>query len=84
MNQSNEWKHPGSPLPKKVHPMQCIVRVMIIVVYDIDVVILHHAVTPKTDGKCCLMLHVPAAAPPLSGTLKKTMILGVTEPHHSS
>ena len=29
--QSNEWKHPGSPSPKKVHPAQCAVKVMFIV-----------------------------------------------------
>ena len=30
--QSNEWRHPGSPRPKKVHPIQCAVKVMFIVV----------------------------------------------------
>ena len=33
--QSNEWKHPSSPCPKKVCPKQCAVKVMFIVAYDI-------------------------------------------------
>ena len=41
--QSNEWKHPGSPRPKKVRPTQCAVK-MIIVACDIEEVILHHDV----------------------------------------
>ncbi|KAJ4447911.1 hypothetical protein ANN_09920 [Periplaneta americana] len=45
--QSNEWKHPGSPRPKKVRPTQSAVKVMFIVAYDIDGVILHHAVPPR-------------------------------------
>ena len=45
--QSNEWKHPGSPHPKKVHPTQCAVKMMFIVAYDIDGIILHHAVLPR-------------------------------------
>ena len=45
--QSNEWKHPSSPRPKKVHPTQCAVKVMFIVVYDIDGLILHRAVPPR-------------------------------------
>ena len=45
--QSNEWKHSGSPCPKKLHPTQCAVKVMFVVAYDIDVVILHHAVLPR-------------------------------------
>ena len=44
--QSNEWEHPGSPHPKKVNPTQCAVKVMFIVAYDIDGVILNHAVPP--------------------------------------
>ncbi|KAJ4444277.1 hypothetical protein ANN_06069 [Periplaneta americana] len=34
--QSNEWKHPSSPRPKKVHPTQNAVKEMFIVAYDID------------------------------------------------
>ena len=34
--QSNEWKHPSSPCPKKVRPTQCAVKVMFIVAYDND------------------------------------------------
>ncbi|KAJ4429951.1 hypothetical protein ANN_22155 [Periplaneta americana] len=45
--QSNEWKHPGSPRPKKVRPTQSAVKEMFIVAYDIDGVILHHAVPPR-------------------------------------
>ena len=45
--QSNEWKHPSSPHSKKVHPTQCNVKVMFIVVYDIDGVLLYHAVLPR-------------------------------------
>ena len=41
--QSNEWKYPGSPRPKKMRPTQCAV----IVAYDIDGTILHHAVPPR-------------------------------------
>ena len=32
--QSSEWKHSGSPRPKKVRPTQCAVKVMLIVAYD--------------------------------------------------
>ena len=45
--QSNEWKHPGSPRPKKVRPTQYAVKVMFIVAYDTDGIILHHAVPPR-------------------------------------
>ncbi|KAJ4443708.1 hypothetical protein ANN_05383 [Periplaneta americana] len=45
--QSNEWKHPGSPRPKKVRPTQSAVKEMFIMAYDIDGVILHHAVPPR-------------------------------------
>ena len=38
-HQSNEWKHPGSPHPKKVRPTQCAVKVMFIMAYDTDGVI---------------------------------------------
>ena len=47
-HQSNEeWKHPNFPRPKKVRPTQCAVKVMFIVAYYIDGVILHHAVPPR-------------------------------------
>ncbi|KAJ4431454.1 hypothetical protein ANN_20052 [Periplaneta americana] len=45
--QSNEWKHPGSPRPKKVRPTQSAVKEMFIVAYDINGVILNHAVPPR-------------------------------------
>ena len=45
--QSNEWKHPGSPRPKKVRPTQSNVKAMFIVAYDIDGVILHHTVPQR-------------------------------------
>ncbi|PNF37281.1 hypothetical protein B7P43_G00425 [Cryptotermes secundus] len=45
--QSNEWKHPGSPHPKKVRPTQSNVKAMFIVGYDIDEVILHHTVPQR-------------------------------------
>ena len=45
--QSNEWKNPGSPCPKKVRPTQCAVKVMFIEAYDIDGVIPHHVVPPR-------------------------------------
>ncbi|KAJ4446802.1 hypothetical protein ANN_13500 [Periplaneta americana] len=45
--QSNEWKHPGSPRPKKVRPTKSSVKEMFIVAYEIDGVILHHAVPPR-------------------------------------
>ena len=45
--QSDEWKHPGSPRPKKVHLIQCAVKMMFIIAYDTDRVILHHAVHPR-------------------------------------
>ena len=45
--QSNEWKLPGSPRPKKVCRTQCAEKVMFIVTYYIDGVILHHSVHPR-------------------------------------
>ena len=39
--------------------------------------------TSKADGKCCLLLRVPAA-PSSSSAQEKTTTLGGTEPHHSS
>ncbi|PNF41423.1 hypothetical protein B7P43_G14125 [Cryptotermes secundus] len=44
---SNEWKHPGSPHPKKVRPTQSNVKAMFIVAYDTDGVILHHTVPQR-------------------------------------
>ncbi|KAJ4450034.1 hypothetical protein ANN_01441 [Periplaneta americana] len=59
--QSNEWKHPGSSRPKKVRPTQSAVKVMFIVEYDIDGVILHHAVPPRqtanADYYCRFLQH---------------------------
>ncbi|KAJ4432604.1 hypothetical protein ANN_21227, partial [Periplaneta americana] len=59
--QSNEWKHPGSPRPKKVRPTQSAVKEMFIVAYDIDGVILHHAVLPRqtvnADYYCKFLQH---------------------------
>ena len=57
--QSNEWKHPGSPHPKKVHPTQSNVKAMFIVAYDTDGVILHHTVPQRQDSKRCLLLQFP-------------------------
>ena len=54
--QSNEWKHPSSPRPKKVRPTQRAINVMFIVVYATDEVILHHVVPPGQTVK--------AATPP--------------------
>ena len=45
--QSNEWKYPGSPRSKKMHPTQCAMKVVLIVAYDIGEIILHHAVPPR-------------------------------------
>ena len=45
--QPNEWKRLGSPRPKKVRPTQCAVKVMFIVEYENNGVILHHAVPPR-------------------------------------
>ena len=60
-HQSNEWKHLGSPRPKKVRPTVCAVNVMFIVAYDIDEVILHHAVLPRqsvnTAYYCMFLQH---------------------------
>ena len=44
---SNEWKHPGSLRPKKECPTLSNVKVMFIVAYDIDGVILHHTVPQR-------------------------------------
>ena len=73
--QSNEWKHPGSPRPKKLRPTQCAVKVMFIVAYDTDAL----RCTSKADGIRCLLLHIPAA-PPSSSAQEKTTTLGGTEP----
>ena len=81
--QSNEWKHPGFLCPKKVRPTQCAVKVMLIVAYDTDGVIMYHAVYPRQIINACLLLHVPAA-PRLPRVQEKTTTLGDTEPHHHS
>ena len=80
--QSNEWKHPGSP-PKKVRPIQCAMKVMFIVAYGINGVILHHAEPPRQTvnaAYCCTFLqhHLSSSAQ------QKTTTLGGTEPHNSS
>ena len=82
--QSDEWKHPSSPRPKKVRPIQCAVKVMFIVDYDIYGVVMHHDVPTSTaEGKRCVLLYVPAA-PTSSSAQEKTMRLGGTETQHSS
>ena len=56
----NEWKHPGSPCPKKVRPTQSNVKAMFIVAYDIDGVILHHSVPQRQTLNAayyCSFLH---------------------------
>ncbi|PNF43745.1 hypothetical protein B7P43_G13766 [Cryptotermes secundus] len=45
--QSTEWKHPGSPRPKKVHPTQSNVKVMFIVACYTDEVILHRTLPQR-------------------------------------
>ncbi|KAJ4450854.1 hypothetical protein ANN_02285 [Periplaneta americana] len=59
--QSNEWEHPGSSRPKKVRPTQSAVKVIFIVAFDIDGVILHHAVPPRqtenADYYCRFLQH---------------------------
>ena len=59
--QSNEWKHPSSPHPEKVCPTSCPVKVMSIVAYDIDGIILHQAVslrrTVNTAYYCIFLQH---------------------------
>ena len=58
---SGEWKHPGSPRPKKVRSTQYAAKVMFIVADDIDVTILHHAVplrqTVNAVYYCTFMQH---------------------------
>ena len=63
--QSNEWKHPGSPHPKKVRTTQCAAKVMFIVVYDIDEVIGPTApcCSSKADSKRCFLLHITTTPP---------------------
>ncbi|KAJ4438021.1 hypothetical protein ANN_13960 [Periplaneta americana] len=58
--QSNEWKHPGSSRPKKVRPTQSAVKVMFIVAYDIDGVILHHAVPPRQTPNADYYCRIPS------------------------
>ncbi|PNF15400.1 hypothetical protein B7P43_G00941, partial [Cryptotermes secundus] len=58
--QSNEWKHPCSPRPKKVHPTQSNVKAMFIVAYATDGVILHHTVPQRKTVNAayyCNFLH---------------------------
>ncbi|PNF13955.1 hypothetical protein B7P43_G08670 [Cryptotermes secundus] len=58
--QSNKWKHPGSPRPKKVCPTQSNVKAMFIVTYDTDGVILHHTVPQRqtvNSAYYCKFLH---------------------------
>ena len=55
--ESNEWKHPSSPCPKKVCPTQCAVKVKFNVAYDIDGVILHS----KSEGKLCSITFVQSS-----------------------
>ena len=62
-----------SPRPKKVRPRQCAVKVMFIVAYDIDGVILQHAVPPRQTVNAAVLLHVPAA-PPSSNAQEKTIL----------
>jgi hypothetical protein len=50
--QSNEWKNPGSPRPKKVRPTQSNVKAIFIVAYDTA----PHCPS-KTDSKRCHFLH---------------------------
>ena len=79
---SNEWKHPGSPHPKKMRPTQCSVKLIFIAVYEIDGVILHHTIPPRhmvNAAKYCTFLHHHLR--PGSGEMTT---LGGTEPHHSS
>ena len=80
--QSYEWKRPGSPHPEKVCPTQCAVKVMFIVVYDIDGLILHHAVPPSqmvNAAYYCTFLHHH-----LRPMLRRKWHLVVQEPHHYS
>ncbi|PNF18472.1 hypothetical protein B7P43_G08996 [Cryptotermes secundus] len=53
--QSNEWKHPGSPRPKKVRPTQGNMKAMFTVAYDTA----PHC-TSTTDSKRCVLLQFPA------------------------
>ena len=45
--QSNKRKHPGSSRPKKMLPAQISVKMMFIVAYDINGVLLHHIIPPR-------------------------------------
>ena len=48
--QSNEWKHPSSPHPKKVHATQCAVKETFIVAYDTDGI--YSTILPTTAHSC--------------------------------
>ena len=77
-----KWiEHPGSLRLKKVRPIQCspTVKVVFIVVYDIDGVILHHAVPPRQMINTALSC--TATFVHRSGGKDE---LGGTEPRHSS
>ncbi|KAJ4438220.1 hypothetical protein ANN_14159 [Periplaneta americana] len=70
----------GSSRPKKVRPTQSAVNVMFIVVYDIDGVILHHAVSPRQTANadyCCRFLqhHLRPLAPLAMGDSGTPIVL---------
>ena len=80
--QSNELKHPSSPRPKKVHPIQCAVKVIFIVEYEIDAIILHQAIPPRQAVnaeyyRTFLQYHLRPA-------IRRKLRLFGTEPHHAS
>ena len=81
--QSNEWKHPGSPHPKKVSPTQCAVKVMFIVAYDNVGVTLHYSEPTrqmiKASYYCMFLQH--HLRPALRG---KQRHLVAQNPRHSS
>ena len=82
--QSNEWKHTDSPLAMEVCPTQCAVKVMFIVGYDNDGVILHHAVPPRQTVSAAhywTFLHHHLRR---EFRRKREQLLGGIEPHHSS
>ena len=81
--QSNEWRHPSSPRPKKMHPTQSAVKVIFIVAYGIDGIILHQAV--YLQGRR-LMLPITARSCGTNFVQRsgEKMTLGGTEPHHCS
>src|SRR5258705_4248364 len=60
-HQSNEWRHPGSSRPQKVRQEPSRVKVMLIVAYDYEGVILTHDVpqgqTVNADYYCRFLQH---------------------------